>query len=72
MNDALITLSESVGKQLYLIELTLPEMIRNQGGEETAIAYLEDLKNNHFFSNQEHWCEVVDATIEEVKNGDYS
>jgi hypothetical protein len=72
MSDAPIILSESMDKQLFLIEITLPQMIRYQGDEETAIAYLEDLKNRPFFSTQEHWGDLMDATICEVKNGVYS
>lgn len=71
MSNALLEISDSVREHLHAIELSLPNMIRNQG-EESAIDFLEDLKCHHSFSLNEHWSELIDATIVEVENGDYS
>jgi len=55
-----------------LLELTVGHMVWTQGEDDT-IMFLKDLIGlNRLSRTNENWDEIVEATIEEVKNGDYS
>ena len=65
-------IGESTRLHFYQIENSLPYMIAEKG-EEGAIEFLENLKNDHScFLEGEDWGELIDATIVDVENGDYS
>ena len=55
----------------YLLELCVGHMVRRQGIDDT-IEFVKDLKDEHPMSQNSNWSGLVEATIEEIRNEDYS
>ena len=65
-------ITEREGQLTYLLELTVGSIVENQGEEESEM-FLNELKGlNHLSRRNKNWNDLVIATIEEVRNGDYS